>query len=135
MCDFLTSIPFFDEQPAIKRLIAQGIITIICIVLCMLKDPSLLVTISSFGLAALIISFTVLLGYGFTTSHLEFHDRYLWPTNTRDILNNLGIFVYSLAFTEYVLPQAVLPSFHWFICRSMLRRCTNTVSLRLYPLQ
>ena len=74
----------------------------------MLKDPSLLVVISSFGLTALVISFIVLFGYGVSHSNFSFNASYLWPTNSRDLLNNLGIFVYSLAFTEFVLPQAVI---------------------------
>ena len=107
MSDFLQSLPFLIEKPLEKKILCQCILTVISIILCMLKDPSLLVGISSFGLAALILSFILVFFYGITNSHFSFQPEYLWPTSTKDFLNNLGIFVYSLAFTEYILPQAV----------------------------
>ena len=108
MTDFLQSLPILNDYPFIKKLISQILLAIVAIILCMLKDPSLLVGISSVGLAALILSFILVFYYGTTNSHFTFQQENLWPTSTRDFLNNLGIFVYSLAFTEYILPQAVM---------------------------
>ena len=108
MSDFLQALPFLNDKPMEKKIICYCVLTVISIILCMLKDPSLLVVISSFGLAALIISFILVFYYGITNSHFTFQQENLWPTSTRDFLNNLGIFVYSLAFTEYILPQAVM---------------------------
>ena len=53
MTDFLTGLPIMTNNPELKRYIMQGILTVLAIILCLLKDPSLLVTISSFGLFAL----------------------------------------------------------------------------------
>lgn len=107
MSDFIQSLPFLDDQPTVKKIVGQCVLTLVSIILCMLKDPSLLVGISSFGLIALIISFIVLYWNGITTSQVSIKEEYLWPTSSTDFMNNLGIFVYSLAFTEYILPQAV----------------------------
>ena len=73
----------------------------------MLKDPSLLVKISSFGLVALGISFVLLFFYGVRHYHFSFNASYLWPTSTTDFLNKFGVFVYSLGFTLYLLSQVV----------------------------
>lgn len=85
----------------------QGFLTVVAIILCMLKDPSLLVKISSFGLAALFISFVLLFLYGVRHYNITFDTTYLWPTSTTDFLNKFGVFVYSLGFTLFLLSQVV----------------------------
>ena len=107
MTDFMVALPVMTDSPDMKRYIMQAILTIIAIILCMLKDPSLLVKISSFGLVALGISFVLLFFYGVRHYHFSFNASYLWPTSTTDFLNKFGVFVYSLGFTLYLLSQVV----------------------------
>lgn len=40
MTDFLSSLPIPISNPTLKRGILQGIITILCLIFCLLKDPS-----------------------------------------------------------------------------------------------
>ena len=65
MTDFLSSLPIMTSHPTEKRYLMQSILTVVSIVLCLLKDPSVLVRISSFGLVALAISFVLLFIYCF----------------------------------------------------------------------
>ena len=39
MTDFLDSLPIPTSHPTLKRAILQFIITVICLILCILKDP------------------------------------------------------------------------------------------------
>lgn len=82
-------------------------LAVIALFLCMLKEPNLLVGISSFGLVALALSFCLLFYYGITHSHFSFRTSYLWPTSATAFLNNFGIFIYSLGFTLFLLSQVV----------------------------
>ena len=111
MTDFLQSLPILNDYPFIKKLISQILLAIVAIILCMLKDPSLLVGISSVGLAALILSYILLFYYGITNSHFSFDSSYLWPKSIMHLLNNFGIFIYSLGFTLFLLSQVVGVSF------------------------
>ena len=40
MTDFLDSLPIPSNHPTVKRAILQALITAICLILCLLKDPS-----------------------------------------------------------------------------------------------
>lgn len=112
MTDFLQSLPILNEYPFAKKLLSQILLALVAIILCMLKDPSLLVGISTFGLFALVLSYILLFYYGVTNSHFSFDSSYLWPKSTKDFLNNFGIFIYSLGFTLFLLSQVVIkPSF------------------------
>lgn len=107
MTDFMQSLPILNDSPFVKKLGSQILLAVVAIILCMLKDPSLLVGISSFGLIALVISYVLLFYYGITNSHFTFKTEYLWPTSAKNFLNNFGIFIYSLGFTLFLLSQVV----------------------------
>ena len=107
MTDFLSSLPIMTSHPTEKRYLMQSILTIIAIVLCLLKDPSLVVSISSLGLVALVVSYVLLFIYCFTSSRLSWETSYLYPLSARDFLNNFGVFAYSLGFTLYLFSQLV----------------------------
>ena len=107
MTDFLSALPVMTDNPQAKRYVMQAILTVVAIVLCMLKDPSLLVKVSSFGLVALGVSFLLLFFYGIKNYQFSFDASYLWPTSTVDFLNKFGVFVYSLGFTLFLLSQVV----------------------------
>ena len=107
MTDFLTSLPIMTNNPELKRYITQGILTVLAIILCLLKDPSLLVTISSFGLFALVISFILLFVYGVTNFSFSFKREYLFPLSASAFFNKIGIYIYSLGFTLFLLSQLV----------------------------
>ena len=117
MTDFLSSLPLPIENPTLKRGIFQAILTILCLLFCLLKDPSyfslsyhithsLLVGISSFGLVALIISLIILFVYGVIEYGFKF-DSSFWFPRPNSILNNLGVFINSLAFSLMCLSQVV----------------------------
>ena len=61
MTDFLSVIPM--GPPHLRRLYAQIILTILCIILCLLKDPKMLVGVSSLGLFAIAGGFITLIMY------------------------------------------------------------------------
>ena len=119
MTDFLSSLPFLTDNYSMKRTLMQILLTILAIVLCLLKDPSLLVTISSFGLFALVISFVLLFIYGITKSKFSYNTSYLFPTSTSDFFNKFGILVYSLGFTFFLLSQLVSYCSYFLIHRNM----------------
>ena len=105
--DFLSSLPIMTSHPTEKRYLMQSILTIIAIVLCLLKDPSLVVSISSLGLVALVVSYVLLFIYCFTSSRLSWETSCLYPLSARDFLNNFGVFAYSLGFTLSLFSQLV----------------------------
>ena len=107
MTDFLSSLPIMTSHPTEKRYLMQSILTIIAIILCLLKDPSLVVSISSLGLVALVVSYVLLFIYCFTSSRLSWETSYLYPLSAKDFLNNFGVFAYSLGFTLYLFSQLV----------------------------
>ena len=116
MTDFLDSLPIPASNHTLKRALLQALITIIGLIFCLLKDPSscllflvtisLLVAISSFGLAALIISLVILFFYGVVHFGFKF-DSSFWFPRPKSILNNLGVFLNALAFSLMCLSQAV----------------------------
>ena len=106
MTDFVDGLPVKSAHPTFKRAILQAFITIIALILCLLKDPSLLVGVSSFGLVALVISLIILFIYGMATYGFNF-DSSFWFPRPNGILNNLGVFIKSLAFSLMCLSQVV----------------------------
>ena len=110
MTDFLSSLPIMTSNPTGKRYLMQVLLTVVAIVLCMLKDPSLLVSISSLGLVALVVSYVLLFIYCFMSSKLSWETSYLYPLSLKDFLNNFGVFAYSLGFTLYLFSQLVHPA-------------------------
>ena len=106
MTDFVDGLPIESTHPTLKRAILQAFITVIALILCLLKDPSLLVGVSSFGLVALVISLIILFIYGMVTYGFKF-DSSFWFPRPNGILNNLGVFINSLAFSLMCLSQVV----------------------------
>lgn len=106
MTDFMDSLPIPSEHPKVKRLLFQAVITVAALVLCLLKDPSLLVGVSSFGLVALIVSLVILFIYGVAVYGFTF-DASFWFPQKGHILDNLGVYINSLAFSEMLLSQVV----------------------------
>ena len=107
MTDFLSSLPIMTSNPTGKRYLMQVLLTVVAIVLCMLKDPSLLVSISSLGLVALVVSYVLLFIYCFMSSKLSWETSYLYPLSLKDFLNNFGVFVFSLGITPLLFTQLV----------------------------
>ena len=107
MTDFMSSLPVLQSHPQLKRNLFQAILTVIAITLCLLKDPSILVTISSFGLLALVISYILLFIYGVGHFQFSFETKYLYPLSTADFLSKIGVYIYSLGFILLLLSQMV----------------------------
>lgn len=106
MTDFLDSLPIPSDHPQLKRFLFQTVLTVLAIVLCLLKDPSLLVGVSSFGLLALVVSLVILFIYGVAVYGFTF-DASFWFPRKGHILDNLGVYINSLAFSEMLLSQVV----------------------------
>ena len=106
MTDFLDSLPIPSAHPQLKRFLFQTVLTVVAIVLCLLKDPSLLVGVSSFGLLALVVSLVILFIYGVAVYGFTF-DASFWLPRKGHILDNLGVYINSLAFSEMLLSQVV----------------------------
>lgn len=107
MTDFMCKLPFQIGSESTNRLILQLILTIIIIVLTLLKDPSLLVGVSSLGMIAMVLSLVLLFIYGLTTTSWNFKREYLYPSSLSGFLGNLGLFVHSLAFILFLLSNTV----------------------------
>ncbi|KAK8829768.1 hypothetical protein WA577_001162 [Blastocystis sp. JDR] len=122
MTDFLDSLPIPASNHTLKRALLQALITIIGLIFCLLKDPSLLVAISSFGLAALIISLVILFFYGVVHFGFKF-DSSFWFPRPKSILNNLGVFLNALAFSLMCLSQAK------HVKKAYQKRITKTISV------
>lgn len=107
MTDFMASLPIMTSSPTAKRYLMQILLTVIAILLCLLKDPGVLVRISSFGLLALIVSFVLLFAYCFAYGALRWQSAYLFPLSLKAFLNNFGVFVFSLGITPLLFTQLV----------------------------
>ena len=107
MTDFMESLPILSSWSSAKRYIMQILLTIMAILLCLLKDPGVLVRISSFGLLALIVSFVLLFIYCFACGSFRWQPAYLAPLSFKAFLNNFGVFVYSLGITPLLFTQLV----------------------------
>ena len=127
MTDFLDSLPIPSSHPTVKRAILQALITAICLLLCLLKDPSLLVGVSSFGLIALVVSLIILFVYGVVEYGFKFESSFWYPREGR-ILSNLGVFVNSLAFSLMCLSQVK------HLKRSYRSTITRTISLSVFTM-
>lgn len=68
---------------------------------------SLLVGVSSFGMVAMVASLITLFVYGLSTTKFTFKTEFLYPVNLSSFLENLGLFVHSLAFILFLLSQTV----------------------------
>ena len=103
MTDFMCQLPFQIGSERTNRGILQIILTLIVITLTLLKDPSLLVGVSSMGMISMIASLVILFVYGLCTTSFTFKTSYLYPHSTSGFLSNLGLFVHSLAFILFLL--------------------------------
>lgn len=107
MTDFMSSLPLLTAYPTGKRYVMQILLTVIAILLCLLKDPGVLVRISSLGLVALIVSFVLLFIYCFAYGSFRWDPTCLFPRSLSAFLNNFGIFVFSLGITPLLFTQLV----------------------------
>ena len=105
MAGFLGDMSFFGKSESTRKFWIHIFITVVCIILCLLKDPSVLVPISTFGLFAIIASYIVLVIYGMANYKPEFHAADLWPTSPSQLLEKIGIYVYCMGFILFLLTQ------------------------------
>ncbi|KAK8795926.1 hypothetical protein WA171_003892, partial [Blastocystis sp. BT1] len=103
MTDFLSALPL--GAPQYRRLIAQLILTVLCIILCLLKDPKMLVAVSSLGLFAIAGGFLALIIFGGVKFGIHFAVSDLWPKSFEAFLENFGIIVYCMGFILFLLTQ------------------------------
>ena len=80
MTDFMCKLPFQIGSERVNRLIMQAFLTIIVLVLTLLKDPSLLVGVSSMGMIAMVLSLVILFIFGLVNTSWNFKTEYLYPS-------------------------------------------------------
>lgn len=106
--DFATSIPWnsfgITASQTTIRVVCCIVLTIIIIVMVLFKDTKPLVYISSLGLVAIAISFVALFIRGGIDFGISFNVENLYPESWVDVLNNLGVIVYSLGFMFFLFP-------------------------------
>lgn len=107
MTDFMCKLPFQIGSERVNCLIMQAFLTIIVLVLTLLKDPSLLVGVSSMGMIAMVLSLVILFIFGLVNTSWNFKTEYLYPSSLSGFLGNLGLFVHSLAFILFLLSNTV----------------------------
>ena len=107
MTDFMCKLPFQIGSERVNRLIMQAFLTIIVLVLTLLKDPSLLVGVSSMGMIAMVLSLVILFIFGLVNTSWNFKTEYVYPSSLSGFLGNLGLFVHSLAFILFLLSNTV----------------------------
>ena len=105
MTDFLSAIPFTSGTPQDRRVFSQFVLTIVSLLLCLLKDPSLLVPVSSFGLIAIASGYLIMIIYGMTHYDTAFEPADLWPVSFSEFLSNIGKIVYCMGFILFLLTQ------------------------------
>lgn len=147
MAGFLENMTFFGKNETSRKIVIQIFITIICIVLCLLKDPSqlsplvvicsVLVPISSSGLIAIIASYLILimfhhvhsliLSYGMSKYKPSFEAKDLWPESASALLENIGIYVYCMGFILFLLTQYVIFLLFSHHQKYIRRDCRKTV--------
>ncbi|CBK21714.2 uncharacterized protein [Blastocystis hominis] len=104
MTDFLEAIPIGSNRK-LRRVISQVILTLLCILLCLLKDPKMLVAVSSLGLYAIAAGFLAMIIFGFIEYPFKFEVSDLWPRSISAFLQNFGIIVYCMGFILFLLTQ------------------------------
>ena len=125
MTDFMVALPVMTGSLEMKRYVMQAILTVVAIILCMLKDPSLLVKISSFGLVALAVSFVLLFFYGVRHYHFSFDASYLWPTFTRyDSKLSQSRFVRQKIYASRAAVAATTTRSIWYLSISSFTSCS-----------
>ena len=101
----LSQVPFTSGSSDSRYTISLIISTVICLILSILKDPTMLVPISTFGLVAIIVSYAVLVIFGWSKYKPSFVGSDLWPVSFADLLQNIGLFVYCMGFILFLLTQ------------------------------
>lgn len=128
MTDFLECIPF-SHNKTMRRLIAQIILTVLCIILCLLKDPKY-ISLDFFDLqnvgwyffpwficyywcfpyydhVSLYYSISIIHSFGFVEYKFDFAMSDLWPKSIEGFLQEFGVIVYCMGFILFLLTQYV----------------------------
>ena len=99
--DFLDNLPWFASlipNPQSMKLLLHVSCTFICMILVFLKDMKPLVPVSSLSIFALVLSFVILLVYGFVKNGIVFKASMLVPSSLVDMLSSIGVASFSLGY-------------------------------------
>ena len=99
--DFICKLPWpgsFFADVSFKRLFFHLISTAICLLFALMKDISPILAVASLSIFALIISFAILLVYGFTNYGLTFKTSMLAPVSFGALFASMGVPSFSLGF-------------------------------------
>ncbi|OAO12029.1 Transmembrane amino acid transporter protein [Blastocystis sp. ATCC 50177/Nand II] len=100
MTDFLSDLPPFNRigSASTRRILPTIILLFFCWITSILKNPTLLVSVSSLGLFALVIAFIVCLIDGGVRFGISWDKSVLFPQSLMGILSTLGIIINAFGF-------------------------------------
>ena len=108
LTDFCSQFPWASLGVTLSnstiRVISCAIMTVLGIFFLLLKDTTLLVCISGFGLFALVLTFAILFINGGISYGFSFQVENLFPSSIPDLLANIGVFISSTSFTFMLFP-------------------------------
>ena len=98
--DFACSMPQPETilDPSSKRTVLLWATTAIILILVLLHDMKPIVTVASFSIFALVISFSILLVYGLITYKLTWKMSFLFPMSVSSLLSSIGVPSFSLGY-------------------------------------
>ncbi|OAO14008.1 hypothetical protein AV274_4300, partial [Blastocystis sp. ATCC 50177/Nand II] len=99
--DFICKLPItvgFLGDPSTKRFFFHIISSVICLLFVLLKDISPIIAVASLSIFALLISFVILLVYGFIHYGLTFKTSMLAPVSFGALFASMGVPSFSLGF-------------------------------------
>ena len=99
--DFICKLPItagFLGDPSTKRFFFHIISSVICLLFVLLKDISPIIAVASLSIFALLISFVILLIYGFIHYGLTFKASMLAPVSFGALFASMGVPSFSLGF-------------------------------------
>ncbi|KAK8819624.1 hypothetical protein WA556_002612, partial [Blastocystis sp. ATCC 50177/Nand II] len=99
--DFIDNLPWLSSifpNRSTTKLFLHITCTLICMLLVFMKDMKPLVPVSSLSILALLISFILLLAYGFASFHITFSLSMLKPLSWTALLSSMGVASFSLGY-------------------------------------
>ena len=126
MFDFIKGLPWpesFLGNKTIRDLVLHIVSTLLCYVLCCIRNTKQLFFVSWFGIFTLILAYVVVVmlapflpftpSFGFSNYAIHFDPQLLWSRGLKEIFANLGVAPYTLGynfcFLTYYVPFSLFP--------------------------
>lgn len=126
MFDFIKGLPWpesFLGNKTIRDLVLHIVSTLLCYVLCCIRNTKQLFFVSWFGIFTLILAYVVVVmlapflpftpSFGFSNYSIHFDPQLLWSRGLKEFFANLGVAPYTLGynfcFLTYYVPFSLFP--------------------------